>query len=110
VHAQQIGSKDDCRTLRYSPDNTKQEYVVDQTEVTVVTANQNRCEAIVENVGDQVLRCTALADGPPTATTGYPLVPGKTLALGLAGQRGWQCIRDTDSTDTGLVSVLELFP
>ena len=106
----QIGSNDDCRSLRVTPANAKTDYPVDLAVVVVVIANQASCDAIVENIGTQTLRCMSPTDGTPTATTGYPLMPGKSITLGLASQRGFQCIRDATATAAGLVTVLQIFP
>ena len=112
LQAQPVGQQEPCRTLKANRAGTsRQSITVSTAAITVVTANQRLCDAILVNTSNtQKLRCAAPLDGTPTSTAGFEFLPLQTLSLELAAQKGLLCIRDTSASADAIVSVIELEP
>ena len=111
VQAQQTGPQDACRQLKANPGNTRQNYTVGTSAVTVVAANPKLCDAIIQNLSNtQSILCAAIPDGDPTGTAGFELRPLGIHSLELAAQRGYKCIRKSTATADVEVSVAEVEP
>jgi hypothetical protein len=72
--------------------------------VTVLGANNSRCQALIKNNGAADMRCAPVSL-TVSAVVGFPIRPGETLTLGLEGRESWRCIRTT--TTSTAVSIAE---
>lgn len=99
-----------CRKVRTNLQGVAgADITVGATATTVLAQNTSRCEAIINNVSVNDMRCADVTNNaPPTATTGVVVQAGKTLQLSLEGQAAWQCIR-AGSADA-VASVAESLP
>lgn len=75
--------------------------------VTVLAADSNRCEALIQNSGAAAMRC-APTTITVTSTVGFYVPAAGTLALGVEGQQAWKCIRTTGSSTTASVAEADL--
>ena len=83
-----------CRKVYMNAVNAKQCRTVGSAAVDILVANTSRCSAAILNYSANDMMCADFnVDGAPTATTGFPIPAGQTLALGLEAQGRWQCIR-----------------
>ena len=75
--------------------------VVDSTAggVTVLTANMQRCQALIQNTGTAPMSCAPLPT-VVTAAVGVLVQGGQTLEMGVEGQQQWNCIRTTGTSTT----------
>lgn len=103
-------SAQNCRKVRTNVQGVAgADIPIGASAVTVLAQNTTRCEAIINNISANDMRCADVTNNaPPTATTGVVIQAGKTLQLSLEGQAQWQCIR-AGSSDA-LASVAESLP
>jgi hypothetical protein len=107
-----VGPTDACRDANPNVSGVAgADITVDTTAVTVIATNTRLCQAIIFNTSTtQPLRCRSLNHSVPTGVSGFPLLPGSALALGLEAQKGWSCVRDTSATGSATVATFELTP
>ena len=104
-------SAQNCRKTFANRQNTRQDFVISTTAVTVLTANTSRCGAIISNISTNDMRCADMVnDGPPTATTGFLVKSGQWWLLELEGQGTYACIRSSTATADAGASVVESLP
>ena len=89
-----VAAAQTCYKVYMNAINAKQCRAVGSAAVDVLPANTSRCSAAILNYSANDMNCADFnVDGAPTATTGFPIPAGQTLALGLESQGRWQCIR-----------------
>lgn len=70
--------------------------------IAVLAANVKRCQALITNNGAGDMRC-APDTYTVSASVGYPIKAGQTLALGVEGSTAWRCIRTTATTTVAAI-------
>lgn len=81
---------------RITPINTAVpmgDLIIGSTPVTVMDPNQSRCSAIIANTSAADIRCSAVLQAAPTATTGKLVGAGKQLILTSSAGEAWRCVR-----------------
>jgi hypothetical protein len=71
--------------------------------VTVLGANNRRCQALIKNNGTADMRCAPVSL-TVSAVVGFPIKPGETLSLSLEGRESWKCIRTTSTTTAASIA------